>query len=737
MPFAASSTPTTYGRKRQTPHTTPSPADIPSPVKKRYQSRLETPTHSTQDRLDFRKEDEALSARGNGDGLLSNAEDDGLELLATGDKESEESKAHSLSQLKRPATPPALDGIEFVEPDPPSTPLHFISSGDRSHKFSLSPRLSVREKEAWRLLSDAMDAAGTGSPLASPEKSGQKLISRLTSRKRDPDQPRSIVIQSEALLEQRADSSFPIDQNIGSQPNQEHNDLTSVGGSQQYSSQIVRTGKVTYGSQRSFLEDSIDLKSDIDDLRVRSRPRSLLEDNTNQCDDDDDDSQMAVKSIHELRASGSNAKFMDEMEYMLDGLKPRAKLSASRLTLLELAIKLTDKSFRIKFKAGDFLDRVFATIGRFTDEISTFCLAYIICAFIDDDEGIAQGLLTDYNVVPFLIAIADDSRDIVQVSKMKAMGLSKISQSMVKELCDKILKMIPEGADTRPESVTRSLLALTAILDLSSKYMQRYPVVKAKLNDSNVCSKVLSILEARVSSKPTEYHEIHMAVSILEDAVDNNIDEVQACKVILSLIDLIPPILDTQVESVGLSFIRFAILITNSSLSACELLCTRLALTHLLDFVERVTGESEVAASEDTENYGLSANLAIFSLGLLVNMCEAEKVAKYILDDKSLIERVSALFYSAYNTQLASSSPLKYMRDLSGYLALLTGLLAKDVPSGERTRIGSSFMLAAVGSTLEQFKEDTVRMQDEIGLTGGRGLADHISSVLTALYAVT
>lgn len=51
-------------------------------------------------------------------------------------------------------------------------------------------------------------------------------------------------------------------------------------------------------------------------------------------EEEDEDSQgtSALKSITQLRAKGENSKFVDELDYLIDGLQPNESLSGRRAT---------------------------------------------------------------------------------------------------------------------------------------------------------------------------------------------------------------------------------------------------------------------------------------------------------------------------------------------------------------------------------------------------------------------
>ncbi|KAK9330654.1 wings apart-like protein regulation of heterochromatin-domain-containing protein [Lipomyces starkeyi] len=693
-----------------------------------------------------------------------------------------------------PISPPPLEDLEFDDPAPASPTPRTPSSTGSPSKWRPSPRLTSRQSEAWKVL-DQVTGTVSASKAAQPGISGSgsgKLFKSLAARKDSGSKSLSMSLrikETAQIASSQEDEHTEEMQSVGDSQDAQY--MESQSQRQSFSSQFIRGGKITYGSQRSYLEEtasaaetsgkqtSICELSDTELLRIgmlggsstsanapsNRRPRSILRQNSSSEDEDvpGDGELRAIKSIHELRASGVNAKFIDEMEYLLDGLQRDSRQSAARLTYLELALKLTDKSFVIKFKAGGFLDRIFRTIKEMTksasDDVTSFAMEYIACCFLND-EGVAQSLVDEYGVVPFLIGMVSDGREIMTVAK----GLSKVAQSLVKDLRDKIVSLIPNNGDMRPETVSRRLIALTGLLELSSKYSPRHETIHTELSSNSLWLVTLGGVRDILSpgDKPMTIaaaHELHLGVSILEDFAESVIaakgkgseyDESETCAVVERLLKLIPQMMDTPAETGSLATLRLSIIITNSSSQACEVLCIDSIVVGLETCIERVLVDTPLQDSDtqadysgdneeehEDEDYGVAPNVALFCLGLLVNFSESES-ARHVLTHASHVTTFLRLF------TLASSTPVKslsqhsnrkktYIEDIRGYLALLVGILLRS-STAVRAQIGVAGV-ASLGRELEIFRESTMRLQQESGIVGSRGLAEQIRSVLADVYS--
>ncbi|KAK9326233.1 wings apart-like protein regulation of heterochromatin-domain-containing protein [Lipomyces orientalis] len=700
---------------------------------------------------------------------------------------------------RRPISPPSFEDLEFDDPEPalasptPRTP----SSTGSSSKWRPSPRLTSRQTEAWKMLDQVTGTVSASkTTYRTPDVSGSgggKLFKRLAARQDSGSKSLNLSLRVKETAEIASSREDEDEQSAGDSQDAQHSESQSQ--RQSFASQLIRGGNITYGSQRSYLEETASATetsgkttsiSDLPDSELlrsgilgssaatsststaqsNRRPRSILRQNTSSGDEgvSGDGERTAIKSIHELRASGVNAKFIDEMEYLLDGLKPDARPSNTRLTFLELALKLTDKSFVIKFKAGGFLDRIFRSIKEMTktgsDDITSFAMEYIVCCFLTD-EGVAQSLVNEYGVVPFLLGLVGDGREITTVARPKSAGLSKVAQSLVKELRDKIVLLIPKDGDISPGTVSRRLIALTGLLELTSKYSPRHATIYAELSSNSLWKTVLGGVRdilgpADQPMRIAAQHELHLGVSILEDFAESVIaakglnseyDESETCAVVERLLRHIPQMIDTPAETASLATLRLSIIITNGSSEACDVLCVDSIVEDLEKFIERVlvdrqpqdsdTQADPAAGDEDgeqDEDYSLAANVGLFCLGLLVNFCESDS-ARRVLTQDSHVTAFFRLFTNATSSPVRSVAHRKksFIEDIRGYLSLVLGLLLRSSPP-VRAQIGAAGV-AAVGRELEIFRESTLQLQQESGMTGSRGLAEQIRSVLTDVYA--
>ncbi|CAG8599459.1 1998_t:CDS:2, partial [Cetraspora pellucida] len=117
----------------------------------------------------------------------------------------------------------------------------------------------------------------------------------------------------------------------------------------------------TYGKGRTIVRQ--DLDSLLSDTFMPSRFQS---------EDIEEDliiKKNEVKSSHELREVGGNARFVDEMNYILDGLRESHQLSVRRNSGIELSRKLLNSEFLLKARAHNYIPKIYAMLNKSQDSL--------------------------------------------------------------------------------------------------------------------------------------------------------------------------------------------------------------------------------------------------------------------------------------------------------------------------------------------------------------------------------
>ncbi|OAA52092.1 Wings apart-like protein [Metarhizium rileyi] len=183
--------------------------------------------------------------------------------------------------------------------------------------------------------------------------------------------------------------------------------------------------------------------------------------------DDEDNTQPAIKSVHELRRAGANNRFADEMDDLIAriGLPGTSGPSMRRNALCELVQKLQRKDFLRQFRDHASRDSVARDIGKEQDVVCGFALVAALLSFLA--SGPAPNLLRQLagdGVGRLLALLLCVDEDIATVAAQKKMNMSRMSRSSV-EGVKTILQGLPiwhgyQPVDLSPRTVALQMMAL-------------------------------------------------------------------------------------------------------------------------------------------------------------------------------------------------------------------------------------------------------------------------------------
>ncbi|KID77614.1 uncharacterized protein G6M90_00g095500 [Metarhizium brunneum] len=185
--------------------------------------------------------------------------------------------------------------------------------------------------------------------------------------------------------------------------------------------------------------------------------------------DDEDNTQPAIKSVHELRRAGANNRFADEMDDLIAriGLPGTSSATMRRNALCELVQKLQRKEFMRQFRDHTSRDTVARDIGKEQDIICGFALVSYLLSFLT--AGPAPNLLRQLagdgvgRLLGLLLRVDEDITIIASQKKMNMSRMSKLSVDGVKS----ILQGLPIWHGYQPVSPSPRTAALQLMALLS------------------------------------------------------------------------------------------------------------------------------------------------------------------------------------------------------------------------------------------------------------------------------
>jgi hypothetical protein len=185
--------------------------------------------------------------------------------------------------------------------------------------------------------------------------------------------------------------------------------------------------------------------------------------------EDEDITQPAIKSVHELRRAGANNRFADEMDDLIAriGLPGSSSPTMRRNALCELVQKLQRKEFLRQFRDHASRDAVARNIGKEEDLICGFALVAALLSFLT--SGPAPNLLRQLSgegIGKLLALLLRVDEDIAIVASQKKLNMSKMSKSSV-EGVRTILLGLPIWHGYQPVNVSPRTAALLLMALLS------------------------------------------------------------------------------------------------------------------------------------------------------------------------------------------------------------------------------------------------------------------------------
>jgi hypothetical protein len=183
-------------------------------------------------------------------------------------------------------------------------------------------------------------------------------------------------------------------------------------------------------------------------------------------EEEDEDSAVGIRSVHELRQAGANSRFLDEIEDFLDRIGSPAPQPSSmrRSGLLDLASKIKNKNFTRQFRSNGVESRLFVHMGRETDLISGFVMVSILMALLAEANIMPHVVnqLRTQGIARLLIRLLESQTSITLLAKDRKNNMSKVAQILLTEHGDYLLKL-PIWEELQPKIVSPRMVALKCL----------------------------------------------------------------------------------------------------------------------------------------------------------------------------------------------------------------------------------------------------------------------------------
>ncbi|KAJ5414471.1 hypothetical protein N7509_001098 [Penicillium cosmopolitanum] len=483
-------------------------------------------------------------------------------------------------------------------------------------------------------------------------------------------------------------------------------------------------GKVTYARQRSFLDD-LNLSGDIsagiegDDLfspkgLTEALPRARLYEIEDATNDDG-----AVRSIHELRQAGGNARYRSAIESIFEDIED-AQISVSGRcgALAQICGKLLDPKQARQFAECGFDKRIVDCLSRDLDLVSA-TLAFSAFGLSSAGRSLPYIIATAawpklLETAPILLSV---QKDVSVVACARENNLSKVTQGIVQDIAPKIQsKLFADVDDSEfsprllalfclrvtisafqekgesPSGLSTGLLRqLVDILLSECSHGSKQPIGKGR---SQVLVLGLVLLETHTTSS-----------SLLQDEYCDALKSLPALHSLLQ----VPGDSDEVGQELQNLYIRVILNVTNSSADLCDHYATS-------PMIEALAEISEGISSLDT---------VILTLGALINLTEQSEKSRAMFlntsresaaESESILDQLVHLFLEhVESTAQADSVPEVHHNVAVGYLAVL--LLSLCLDRGVRLQVKEILQpkdLSVVMSTVDEFMQYHQKIEQEL-----------------------
>jgi hypothetical protein len=434
------------------------------------------------------------------------------------------------------------------------------------------------------------------------------------------------------------------------------------------------SSKITYARQRSFLSN-IDLAEDVTastapevSFGALRLPEGLS--SATNTGDDELAGIGSVRSIHELRRAGVNARFQGVIDSIFEDVEHSANpVSLRRNGLIQLCEKLLDQSFAQRFVESGAFRRLANSMSAKLDDISSYLTicAYTLTLCINPVPSSVCVTFWPRLLVlgPSLLKMKDEIPKLVM---QRRFGLSRANQAAIRDLARQI-RHAPVLVDypptwNSPQKITIRSMQLTVrglkerdfaddipdtvldrLTDLILEHSTHTSDIDPRSEDFLILESIISILES--------------CTTILTSLGKTQQDALKPITQTSHLLFILSKMSDNRSKQLLLLQLRLILNITNNNPYLCDDFATPDLIHGLVDIVLK---NYQMASGDFIGEKKDSLDIVILSLGALINLTEESETArKFILSQEteslSLLQHLLLLFSKGLDTISEVSMP--------------------------------------------------------------------------------
>ncbi|KAH8702649.1 wings apart-like protein regulation of heterochromatin-domain-containing protein [Talaromyces proteolyticus] len=500
--------------------------------------------------------------------------------------------------------------------------------------------------------------------------------------------------------------------------------------------------KITYARQRSFLSNidsngSLGVDSQLN-IHGDVHASSMLQNPAASAEDEHPDAS-SVRSIHELRRAGVNARFQGIVDSILEDIEEVSNpLSVRRSGLIQLCEKLFEDTFAQRFIEYGAASRLANSMPAKQDVISALLSMEAYALMLRLSHLPSSLYLTFWPKIvataPTLLSIQEGiSKLIVQ----RRFGLSRVNQATINDVSvrsGKVTGLDHASSPLSPQRLILHCMQLTIRKLRDGDAADVLPVeIVSKLVD------LLLALSGHASGHMTDQHVIsenydifESIISILESYTTSSIsigdaqqDALTSLAASSQFLSWLSEETDARCFQLLTLHLRLILNITNTNSQICE----RFATPDLINSLVMIVLSSYPGATGDNINEKKdSLDIVILALGALINLTEESEAARQRISSqhkgtRTLLAHLLAVFTEGLDTVSEADSVGQTHSNVAfGYLSILlcTMCLNYDVRVAIKSSLNGTGLNRLL-ATVEEFLHYHRKVDEELSQSQALG----------------
>ncbi|KAJ5727991.1 Wings apart-like protein [Penicillium malachiteum] len=500
----------------------------------------------------------------------------------------------------------------------------------------------------------------------------------------------------------------------------------------------LRGSKVTYARQRSFLDDLL-LEDGSEDLGTHDMAKLFprhIDDATRArlfAIDEPENDDGTVRSIHELRQAGGNARYRGAVESIFEDIEdPHISVSGRCSSFVQLCTKLLDPKLSRQFLECNFDKRLVNILSSNLDVPSS---SLGLCAFALCSLGKPLPYILATAAWPKLLDLSskllDVQDDLSTITKSPRHRISKATQLSFQNIVPQLRSALLLDADMAKLSPCFLLLQCLKLTISAFQEKGENPQTLSLPLLRRVVNLILSSssnADTSSSVEPNNPQILILGLSILESLIASGNPMQSEHQEILSPLSSLHGLLavhgyppsNAMSRQIQVLYIRVILNLTNSYPIICDSFATPKMIDELAEIaMANFTDLSQNSFAEESDSSALDT--VILTLGALINLTEQSEASRVIFvgsenPAESLLSRLLQLFGAHVDSTFKAKSVSEVHHNVAiGYLAVL--LLALCLNSSARSQVKQSLQskgLSVVMSIVDEFLQYHRKIEQEM-----------------------